>query len=76
MKKLFAFLDEFRQEINDKLDESDKKIDSIYNILDKQTGLMDTDETERLALSKQVDRHEDWISRAAPAVGVTYTVKS
>ncbi|MDO4712664.1 MAG: hypothetical protein Q4B05_02035 [Candidatus Saccharibacteria bacterium] len=55
--------------------ELNQKIDNIYTILDRQTGMLDTDETERLALSKQVDRHDDWIERAAPKVGVKYAVK-
>ena len=42
-------------------------------ILDRQGGMLDTDETERLALNKQVNRHEDWITRAAPKVSVRYT---
>lgn len=49
-----------------------KKLDDIYTVLDKQSELLDTDETERLALSKQVDRHDDWIERAADNIGVRY----
>lgn len=54
-------------------DETDEKFDQILRILDRQGGMLDTDETERLALNKQVNRHEDWITRAAPKVSVRYT---
>lgn len=48
------------------------RFDEIMRILDKQSALLDVDETERMALSKQVDRHEDWVERAADKVGVRY----
>lgn len=42
----------------------------ILNILDKHTDMLDTDELERLALSKQVDRLQDWAERSASKIGV------
>ena len=45
-------------------------INRVLNILDKHTEMLDTDELERLALSKQVDRLQDWAERAAPKIGV------
>ncbi len=45
-------------------------IDHVLNVLDKHTEMLDTDELERLALSKQVDRLQDWAERAAPKIGV------
>lgn len=85
-KEMNANIGGLREEMNLKFKESyeenhaqfaelNQKIDNIYTILDRQTGMLDTDETERLALSKQVDRHDDWIERAAPKVGVKYAVK-
>lgn len=82
-QKMLTILAGIQEENNRRFSEMDKKfeelhakLDGIYNILDRQTDMLDIDETERLALSKQVDRHDDWIERAAPKVGVTYTVKS
>lgn len=46
--------------------------DGVNNVLDQQSVLLDRDETERLALSKQVDRHDDWIERAAEKTGVRF----
>lgn len=46
--------------------------DRVNNILDQQSILLDRDETERLALSKQVDRHDDWIGRATVKTGVRF----
>ncbi len=47
-----------------------KDMDKVLTILDRHTGMLDTDELERLALSKQVDRLQDWAERTAPKVGV------
>ena len=64
---------------HERLDEMNKKFsrkfDGVYNLLDRQTDMLDTDEVERLSLTKQVDRHDDWIERAAPKVGVKYAAK-
>ena len=46
--------------------------DRVNNVLDQQSVMLDRDETERLALSKQVDRHDDWIERAAKKTGVRF----
>jgi hypothetical protein len=53
-----------------------EKFDHVYRILDRQGAMLDTDETERLALNKQVNRHEDWITRAAPKVDVRYSASA
>lgn len=39
-------------------------IDRVMNILDAHTEMLETDEMERLAMSAQVSRHQDWIERA------------
>ncbi len=72
--KLFNLVHEIRTDMASKQDVSDIKqsIDDIRMTLDKQSTMLDTDETERLALSKQVDRLQDWADRTAPKVGVAY----
>lgn len=50
----------------------DDKFDKVYRILDHHTELLDRDESEWLVLSKQVDRHNDWIERAAVTTGVRF----
>ena len=45
----------------------------VNTTLDGIAARLETDHTERVALSAQVTRHEDWIEAAAPTVGVSYT---
>jgi hypothetical protein len=41
--------------------------------LDGIASRLDDDYTERVALTAQANRHEDWIVQAAPVIGVEYT---
>lgn len=50
-----------------------KELNGIHVVLDAHTAMLERDETERLALGVQVKRHDDWIERAAPKVGVRYS---
>lgn len=50
-----------------------EEFDQLKNSVDSILKHLDIDATERLAISNQVDRHEDWIEEAAPKVGVKYT---
>ena len=72
--QIYGHVQSLSQEMATKEDIAEIKedIDHIKNILDQHFGMLDTDETERLALSKQVDRHEDWIIRAAKKTSVRY----
>lgn len=67
---------EFKK-LDDKIDSLETKIDhrfdGLYTILDQHTAMLDKDESERLALNKQVDRHEDWIERSSKKIGIRYT---
>lgn len=47
--------------------------DRLNTTLDGIASRLDDDDTERVALMAQVNRHEDWIVEAAPVVGVPYT---
>ena len=47
--------------------------DRVNTTLDGIASRLDIDDTERVAASVQVDRHEDWIEEAAPIVGVPYS---
>ncbi len=46
--------------------------DRVSTTLDGIASRLDDDYTERVALTAQVNRHEDWIVQAAPVVGVEY----
>lgn len=72
--KLFLAITEVKDRLvrieENKADKSD--IDRLHTTLDGIAGRFDIDDTERLALTAQVDRHENWIERAAPSTGVSY----
>lgn len=71
--KLFKYIQEMRSGMQDGFAALYKEFDKIHNDIDHLAKMSATDKIERLALNKQVDRHEDWINRAAPAVNVRYT---
>lgn len=55
--------------------ESDMRtgFDRVNTTLDGIASRLDDDDTERVALMAHVNRHEDWMVKAAPVVGVPYT---
>ncbi len=63
--------------LNDKIDKattSNKEdIHQLQITLDRVVGMLDTDELERQSLTVEVDRHEDWIARAAKQTGIRYS---
>ncbi len=75
MQQLCHLFSKLREENKTNFAELNRKIDNIYTTLDRQAGMFDTNQTKRLAPSKQVDRHDDWIERATLEIGVAYTVK-
>jgi len=48
------------------------EIDKIYNLLDVSLKRSETDEQERLAIGRQLENHEDWISRASKKLKIKY----
>jgi len=75
MQQLRHLFSKLREENKTSFAELNRKIDNIYTTLGRQASMLDTNQTKHLALSKQVDRHDDWIERATLEIGVTYTVK-
>ncbi len=67
MVKVEARLDNIEASMatKDDLGKLDNKLDFIIGMLDK-------DETERLAMGAQLGRHEDWIQRASVKNGIRY----
>ncbi len=51
----------------------DSKFADIENKIDKIIGRIEDDDTERVALTSQVNRHENWIKKAAPKLNVKYS---
>lgn len=77
--KLFRYMQAMKTELSGEMAdlkaELKSDLSSVQSTLDRHSKFLEDDEVERLSLGKQVDRHEDWISRAAPAVNVRYSAK-
>ena len=73
--KLFKYVEETRQEVSAIREDmaTREDVDKILRILDKQSELLDTDEVERLALSAQVGRLQDWAERAGAKIGTEFS---
>mgnify|MGYP003590914291 CR=1 FL=1 len=71
--KSFKHIEEVRADLKQDISQVHGRIDDVYGILDKHYSLLETDEMERLALSKQVDRHDEWIQRASKKLNVRYS---
>lgn len=74
--KLFMYMEKRFGELEGKLEttrsELKADINRVYNLLDKNIKQQETDEQERLVMSHQLSRHEAWIEKAAPKLGVSY----
>jgi tetrahydromethanopterin S-methyltransferase subunit G len=51
-------------------------INEIYNRLDDIAARLDDDDTERVALNSQVDRHEGWIKQLADKTNTDLAVEA
>ena len=72
--KMFQYVREMREEMNRQFENTMSKEDGdrILTLLDELHGKTDIDDTERLAMTRQLDRHEDWIEKASVKLGVKY----
>lgn len=63
--KLFIYLEEFRSEVNHKLDQKADRghLETIYNMLDDCIKRLETEEHEKVFTNHQIDRHEGWIKQ-------------
>jgi hypothetical protein len=64
-EKLFKYMEEFRAEVNQRLDAQDKKIDAIYNILDAHLKKIEDILIENAARDRQQERLEKWVFQIA-----------
>lgn len=58
--------DDLESEMREGFEQVGQQIDAIMGVYEK-------DDTERVALSAQVDRHDTWIKKAAPKLNVKYS---
>lgn len=72
--ELFKYMTEHFAKIEAELARKadDSKVDRILNLLDRSMKQGEIDEHERLAMAHQLDRHEDWITKAASKLRVKY----
>lgn len=71
--KLYAHMDKRFDKIEAELEKKADKteINGIYDKLDHIIGRLDEDDTERTAMTAQLDRHERWHHEVADQVGLT-----
>lgn len=64
--------DESAAELAAAREEFREGMDRIYGQLDALHGKADIDDTERLVLARQLDRHGEWIEKAGEKIGLKY----
>ena len=69
--KMFQYIQEFRTEINDRFDATDKRFDYSQSQMDGLTKLITDYNQEMLMIAHKVDRLERWINQIAVKTGVT-----
>lgn len=67
-------MQEMRAEMNERFEDvfSKEDGDRILRTLDSLHTKADMDDTERLVMTRQLDRHEEWIERASGKLKVNY----
>ncbi|MFO0971543.1 MAG: hypothetical protein U0520_04340 [Candidatus Saccharimonadales bacterium] len=68
--KLFAYIEEFRSEVNQRMDDFDAKIDRLTNTLDKFAKRLDDHETEMLARDSQFEKLLAWARKVSEKTGI------
>jgi hypothetical protein len=53
-------------------DRLDQRIDRLYNLMDGFAKRQEIDQHERLAMARQLNRHDQWIGRAASQLKIKY----
>lgn len=64
--------DRFEARLERLEDDTRVGFDRVNTTLNGIAGRLDIDDTERVALTAQVNRHEDWLVENAPKLDVTY----
>jgi SMC interacting uncharacterized protein involved in chromosome segregation len=70
--KLFKYIEEFRSEVNEKLDDKASKADveMLKNVIDGYAAKLDTYAAEMAAMQHKIDRLEKYIQVLADKAGV------
>lgn len=68
--KLFKYIEDFRSEVNDRLDSFDDKIDRLTSTLDKFAKRLDDHEIELAARDNQFEKLLDWARKVSEKTGI------
>lgn len=70
--KLFKYVEEFRREVNDKLDDkaSRSNIEMLTSSIDGFIRRLDDNETEQAARDRQFDRLLEWARKVSDKTGI------
>ena len=73
-RKLFKYVEEMRAEMNARFDATADRsqVDRLQVAVDRIASRLDTDDTERTALTSQIDRHEVVLRRVTKKLGMRY----
>lgn len=59
-------------EMEARFDTVNKRFDDVFSHFDALHAKTDTDDTERLVMTKQLTQHEEWIEQAGEQLGLRY----
>jgi hypothetical protein len=63
--KLFKYMQENFAQVRAEIDKVKASVNQVYNLVDADLKLRETDEQERLIMSYQLSRHEQWFDQLA-----------
>jgi hypothetical protein len=71
--KLFRYIEEFRSEMNEKLDSkaSNEDMQKVLSMLDTMSKRQEVTEDEMLVMGHQLDRLDRWTHELAKKIGYT-----
>lgn len=70
--RLFNYMVQRFDELEARFDSVDQQLGDVRAHFDALHGKADTDDTERLVMAHQLNRHQDWIEAAGKQIGVRY----
>jgi ferritin len=70
--KLFTYMEKRFDDVDRRFAEVDRQFAQVMGALDHLFKAQDKHEQERLAMIRQLDRHEQWIEAAAPKLDLRY----
>jgi chromosome segregation ATPase len=70
--KLYQHTEERFNELHEEIQAVHSTVNRLYDAVDRILKHHETDNQERAASNHQLDRHEEWIERAAPQLNIKY----